>query len=86
MDLATGAARSRERPERKPSAERVTFRSVVLGLLTIVGMSLYITYFGRNLIKNYMPVAAVLPFVAWVFVNTGVKLCVPRVPSPGRRC
>ena len=60
------------------SPERVTFRAILLGLITIVVMVFYVTYFGWNLIKNYMPVAALLPLVAWVVINTGLKFVSPR--------
>ncbi len=60
------------------SDERVTFRAVVLGVLTIGGMAFYTTYYGGNLIKSYLPVAALLPFVGWVGVNTALKLAAPR--------
>ena len=65
---------------RQPTAspERVTFRAILLGLITIVVMVFYVTYFGWNLIKNYMPVAALLPLVAWVVINTGLKFVSPR--------
>ena len=59
--------------------DRVTVRAVVLGVVTIVGMALYMSYFGRNLVKNYMPVAVALPFVAWLAINTVLKLSVPRL-------
>ena len=65
-------------PEVAQARDRVTSRTVVLGLLTILGMVLYISYFGRGLIRSYLPVAVMLPFVAWVGVNTVLKLTVPR--------
>ena len=54
--------------------ERVTGRALVIGVLTIVGMALFMSYFGRNLVKNYMPVAVALPFVVWLGINTVLKL------------
>jgi hypothetical protein len=56
----------------------VTFRSLILGVVTIAAMVLYITYYGRNLMKTYLPVAVMLPFVAWVVLNTLLKLAAPR--------
>ena len=66
--------------------DRVTVRAVVLGVVTIVGMALYMSYFGRNLVKNYMPVAVALPFVAWLGINTVLKLSAPGWRCPGWRC
>ena len=57
---------------------QVTGRALVIGVVTIVAMALYMSYFGRNLVKNYMPVAVVLPFVAWLGVNAALKLFVRR--------
>jgi len=61
-----------------PSSEQVTLRSLVLGVLTIAAMTVYITHFGWNLIKNYMPVSALIPFVGWVGLNAVLRICVPR--------
>jgi hypothetical protein len=64
--------------EAAPSGDRVTVRSLILGLLTIAAMTFYITHFGWNLIKNYMPVSALIPFVGWVGLNAFLRLFVPR--------
>ncbi len=56
----------------------MTFRAVVLGILTVMVMVLYITYYGFNLIKNYMPVAALLPLIGWVAINSALKGFAPR--------
>ncbi len=61
------------------ASEQVTGRSLVLGVLTIAGMVLYVTYFGRSLSKTYLPVAAMLPFAAWVGANILLKILFPRV-------
>ena len=60
------------------SREGVTVRAVILGGITICATALYITYFGRDLIKVYLPVAVALPFVAWLGLNLLLKLYLPR--------
>lgn len=59
--------------------EGVTVRALVLGVLTIVAMTFYITHFGWNLIKNYMPVSALIPFVGWIGINTFLRLAWPKI-------
>ena len=63
-------------PEENAStvSESLTIRAFVLGLITIAGMCLYATYFGRNLMKSFVPVTALLPLVLWVGINTVLKL------------
>ena len=56
----------------------VTLRAVILGLLTIALMTIYITHFAWNMIKNYMPISALIPFIAWVGINTVLKLVTPK--------
>ena len=63
----------------EPSRDRVTVRAVALGVLTIAATAFYMTYFGGNLVKSYLPVAVLLPFVVWVGINTVLKLTVPRI-------
>ena len=36
------------------STETITVRGVILGVLSIAGMSLYITHYGSALIKSYL--------------------------------
>lgn len=60
------------------SPERVTGRSVVFGLLTILWVAYYITYFGQSMTKSYLPVGVLIPFIGWVGVNIVLKLTVPR--------
>ena len=59
--------------------ERLTLRAFVLGLITIAGMCLYATYFGRNLMKSFLPITALLPLILWIGINAGLKLAVPRL-------
>ena len=56
----------------------ITLRAVMLGILTIALMTIYITHFAWNMIKNYMPVSALIPFVAWVGINAILKLVAPK--------
>ena len=65
--------------EGEPVWDRLTLRAFVLGLVTIVGMCLYATYYGRNLMKSFLPVTALLPLVVWIGINTLLKLTVPRI-------
>ena len=57
--------------------ERVTARSVLLGMLSIGGMAFYITHYGGALIKSYLPVAVLVPFLIWVLANTALKRLFP---------
>ena len=59
--------------------ERVTFRAVVLGVITIVLTAVYLSYHGSNFIKSYLPVGVLLPFMVWVALNTALKIVFPRV-------
>ncbi|MYD59835.1 MAG: hypothetical protein F4W91_02225 [Gemmatimonadetes bacterium] len=56
----------------------ITVRAIMLGILTIALMTIYITHFAWNMIKNYMPVSALIPFVAWVGINAILKLVAPK--------
>ncbi|MCZ6633883.1 MAG: hypothetical protein O7G87_10790 [bacterium] len=63
-EQATGSA---------PAPERVTFRALVLGVITI-GMAMwYTSYFATNLVKSYLPVVSLIPFVMWVGINMGLN-------------
>ena len=58
--------------------DKVTFRAVLLGLVTIVVATWYMSYFATNLVKSYLPVAALIPFVMWVGINIGLNQFAPR--------
>ena len=64
--------------ETAAAPQGVTLRAFVLALITIVGMCIFATYHGRNLMKSFLPVTALLPLVMWIGVNTALKLIVPR--------
>ena len=71
--------RTVEAPEAVPSPQGVTLRAFVLALLTIVGVCVFSTYYGRNLMKSFLPVTALLPLVVWVGINMVLKLTAPRL-------
>ena len=79
MSIAADTQDSEQQSVDRPNP--VTVRAVLLGVVTIVGMTLYMSYFGRNLVKNYMPVAVALPFVTWLGINALLKLSVPGLPD-----
>ncbi|MBT3604694.1 MAG: hypothetical protein HN521_16670, partial [Candidatus Latescibacteria bacterium] len=58
--------------------QHVTGRAMLLGVLTIAVNTWYMTYFAGNLVKSFFPVAVLIPFVAWVVVNAGLKASMPR--------
>ena len=58
--------------------EALTIRGVVLGILSIGGMALWITHHGGALIKSYLPVAIMVPFLMWVVGNCFLKMVAPR--------
>ena len=70
--------RAEEAAETTPLRDQITFRSIVLGAITIALATWYMTYFARNLVKSYMPVAALIPFVMWVGINMGLHRLTPR--------
>jgi hypothetical protein len=59
------------------STGTITVRGVILGVLSIAGMSLYITHYGGALIKSYLPVAIMVPFLMWVVGNCLLKMVMP---------
>ena len=63
--------------EAEAALEGVTVRSVVLGLLTVVVMAFCVTYLNR-MVKSYLPVAALLPFIVWVGIHVVLKILLPR--------
>ncbi|MCZ6633882.1 MAG: hypothetical protein O7G87_10785 [bacterium] len=58
--------------------EKITFKAIVLGVVTIVAATLYMSYFATNLVKSYLPVAALIPFVIWVGFNVVLNRFAPR--------
>ena len=64
--------------ETSPAPDTITFRSILLGLVTIAVATWYMSYFAGNLVKSYLPVAALIPFVMWVGINVGLIHFAPR--------
>jgi len=68
-----------ENPEAQPQAGRiVTVRAVVLGVITMAVSTYYMDNWARNLVKSYLPVAVLIPFLGWVLLNTLLRLTVPK--------
>ena len=68
--------RTIEAPVAEPQG--VTLRAFILAMITIAGVCLFATYYGRNLMKSFLPVTALLPLVVWIGINTALKLTAPR--------
>jgi hypothetical protein len=71
-----------------PPRSPITFRSVVLGVLTVVALSVYTNHAGlvmgsSSLVKSQFPMAMLLPFTLWIFINIGLKAFVPRIALSG---
>ena len=71
----------------EPSS-RITVRSVLLGLATVVALHIYTNHAGlvmgsSALVKSQYPMAMLLPFVLWLFVNIGLKTFFPRAALTG---
>ncbi|HAA76284.1 TPA: hypothetical protein DCE37_14305 [Candidatus Latescibacteria bacterium] len=81
MEIDLAKAESYNNPDPSPAAKRetVTVRSIILGLLTIFVSTVYMDHYAGNLVKTYFPVAVLIPFVAWILLNTGIRLTVPRL-------
>lgn len=67
-------------PENAPDPvnENITARAMILGIFTILLTTWYYTYYAGNLVKSYFPVAVLIPFVGWVFVNAFLRGFIPR--------
>jgi hypothetical protein len=63
-------------------AHRITTRSVLLGSVTVIALNLYTDHAGlvsgsSSLVKSQYPMAMLLPFVLWIFLNVGLKVVLP---------
>ena len=62
---------------------RITLRGVLLGVLTIAGLFSYLILFvghtsgSGSYVRSQFPMVAVMPFVLWLFLNTGLKCLWP---------
>ncbi|MCY3869628.1 MAG: hypothetical protein OXG87_08725 [Gemmatimonadetes bacterium] len=70
--------RTTEAPETVAEPQGMTLRAFILAMITIAGVCLFATYYGRNLMKSFLPVTALLPLVVWIGINTALKLAAPR--------
>jgi hypothetical protein len=66
-----------QHPDTEPAA-RITLRSVILGLATILVSTVYMDHHAGNLVKTYFPVAVLIPFVGWIVLNTLIRITFPR--------
>jgi hypothetical protein len=57
---------------------KISLRAVLLGLLTIFVSTVYMDHHASNLVKAYLPVAVLIPFVAWIVLNTLIRITFPR--------
>ena len=81
--LGTNASQA---PEKAPA--RITLRSVLLGVATVVILNIYADYAGMvmgsfSLNKSQFPMAMLIPFGLWLFVNLGLKAFLPRAALSG---
>ena len=73
----------------QPAPSRViTVRSVLLGALTVIFLSVYTDYVGLKvgagvLVKSQFTMAAFIPFVFWLFLNLGLTIVLPSVALTG---
>lgn len=64
--------------------QKITYRAVILGTLTAAGLNIYSNYAGMilgsaSLVKSQLPIAMLMPFVAWIGINLVLKLIWPCV-------
>jgi len=65
-------------PAPQPAERTITLRAVVLGVITTLVSTVYMDYHAGNLVKSYLPVAVLIPFLMWVLLNALLKIVVPR--------
>jgi hypothetical protein len=63
--------------DQKPQ-HTITLRAVLLGVVTMAVSTIYMDYHAGNLVKSYLPVAVLIPFLGWVVLNAILKIIVPR--------
>ena len=66
----------------------ITLRSVLLGAGTVIALNVYTNHAGlvmgsSSLVKSQYPMAMLLPFALWIFINIGLKAFLPRVALTG---
>ena len=74
-------------PMTSPAASQhrspITLRAISLGLLTVIALGAYTNHAGlvmgsSSLVKSQYPMAMLLPFTLWIFLNIGLKAFAPR--------
>ena len=78
-------------PEQTPiekARSSITLRSILLGLGTVTALSIYTNHAGlvmgsSSLVKSQYPMAMLLPFTLWIFLNIALKAFVPRYALSG---
>ncbi|MXX15302.1 MAG: hypothetical protein F4Z86_17980 [Gemmatimonadetes bacterium] len=68
---------------------RITLRSVLLGVVTIVALHIYTNHTGlvmgsSALVKSQYPMAMLIPFFLWLFVNIVLKAFFPSAALSGK--
>ena len=86
--MAINAPQSPE-PTSGTTRPLITFWSVILGMVTGVLLNTYTNYTGMVLInsalvKSQLPMATLLPFVGWLFINLGLRIAWPRMALSGK--
>ena len=66
----------------KSPSPLITPRGVVLGLATALGMIFYVIYVSERsgvgrFVHSHLPLLALIPFVLWIFANTGLARIQP---------
>lgn len=51
---------------------------MILGVATMAVSTVYMDYHAGNLVKSYLPVAVLIPFLGWVLLNAALKILLPR--------
>ena len=69
--------------------DRITLRSVLLGVVTIIALHIYTNHTGlvmgsSALVKSQYPMAMLIPFFLWLFVNIVLKAFFPSATLSGR--
>ena len=75
--MATATSPTDSLPE--PVQTTITLRAVLLGIGTMLISTIYMDYHAGNLVKRYLPVAVVIPFLGWVLLNSFLKVFFPRI-------
>ncbi len=75
-------------PDTSLSRSPITLRSILLGLITVIALNVYTNHAGlvmgsSSLVKSQYPMAMLLPFTLWIFLNIGLKAFVPRIALSG---